>query len=364
MINLIGIAVAGALSVDICPQIKSDSPEGFGDLIHPGRITQITSSKIDLGGPVANTGRALKKFGLRPHLVAKIGRDDLGRILYDMLNRQMGTMAADTIAIQEDGDTAYSVILAPEGLDRAILQNPGANDTFAPEDIDWHPIKRCKWFHFGHPSTMKKMYEKNDDGYGEGLLEVMKKAKEHKMITSLDLCAIDPDSGAGSCDWEEIMTKVLPYVDFFLPSIGDLDGVFFPQGTTQDPSADLIGLAEQAAEKSRDLGAGCVLIKLGEQGAYYSNSRGDFFRGIEKTLRLLPGSLSDWEKRKGHAPAVPAETIVSGLGAGDVTIAAYIACLTHTYDFKTTLRLAMTEGALSLSTATSTDGLVPLDELL
>ena len=97
---------------------------------------------------------------------------------------------------------------------------------------------------------------------------------------------------------------------------------------------------------------------------YYHNPGKDFFKRIEKELSFHHEPLSSWVGKQGHIPAVPAKKVVSGLGAGDTTIAAYLACLLYSYDFDTTLRLALTEGALCVSETSATGGLVPLDELL
>ena len=73
--------------------------------------------------------------------------------------------------------------------------------------------------------------------------------------------------------------------------------------------------------------------------------------------------MENWEKREGYIPAVPAEKNISGLGAGDVTVAAYLAAMMHTQSFDETLRLALTEGSLCLSDPSATGGLKPFGEL-
>lgn len=345
------IAVAGALSVDICPTFTTEGAENFGDLITAGRITHIEGNEIHPGGPVANTGLALKIFGIHPVMCARIGRDDMGKMLYEILSKKMRPFSVDTISIDEKDATAYSIILSPPGLDRAILQNPGANDNFTSRDILWNEVKKCRMFHFGHPSTMAKLYE-ND---GDELVRIMKKAYGYGLVTSLDLCAIDPNSKAASADWRKILERVLPYVDFFMPSIGDLEGIL----TDDAQKAD----ARQLAEELKEMGAKSIIIKLGEEGMYYSNPGADFFRSIEKKLHISSHYMENWEKREGYIPAVPAEKNISGLGAGDVTVAAYLAAMMHTQSFDETLRLALTEGSLCLSDPSATGGLKPFSEL-
>ena len=193
-------AIAGALSIDICPAFTCEPVCDFGELIKPGKITHIEGREIHPGGPVANTGIAMKIFGLHPIFCARIGRDEFGKMLFEIMSKKARPFSIDTLSISEDDNTAYSLILSPPGLDRAILQNPGANDSFTGEDINWREVKKCRLFHFGHPSTMSKLYE-ND---GDELVAIMKKAHELDLVTSLDLCSIDPDSPAAlqrGCLW-------------------------------------------------------------------------------------------------------------------------------------------------------------------
>lgn len=345
------IAVAGALGVDICPTFTTEGTKSFGELIIPGHITHIEGNEIHPGGPVANTGLALKIFGIHPVMCARIGRDDMGKMLYETLSKKMRPFSVETLSIKENDNTAYSIILSPPGLDRAILQNPGANDNFTSRDILWNEVKKCRMFHFGHPSTMAKLYE-ND---GDELVRIMKKAYDYGLVTSLDLCAIDPSSNAAQADWKTILERVLPYVDFFMPSIGDLEGIIIDDAGRAD--------ARQLAEELKAMGAKSIVIKLGEDGMYYSNPGADFFRRIEKKLHVSAHYMENWENREGHIPAVPAEKNISGLGAGDVTVAAYLAAMIHTQSFDETLRLALTEGSLCLSDPSATGGLKPFSEL-
>ncbi|MDO4869267.1 MAG: carbohydrate kinase family protein [Bacillota bacterium] len=340
-------AVAGCLSIDICPRFVS-SGNDFGDIIKPGQITHIEGNDVFAGGSVANTGIAMKLFGVEPLLLGRIGGDSFGRMLQGMLRDQVGA-GADTVVVDHETPTAYSLILAPEGLDRAILQNPGANDAFRLSDIDWEQIKGCRLMHFGHPPTIRHFYE-ND---GCELEALFAKAREMDMVTSLDLCAVDPASEAGRADWGAILRRVLPLVDFFVPSRQEL--------------ADMLGAGGEAAvseliDACVELGATNILIKEGENGMSYRN--GCDFSDIERKLGRAGGSMADWEGCRGHAPAVKAIKEVSGLGAGDTSIAAYLSAMMRGFSFEDTLYLARAEGALCVSDASATAGLRPLEAVL
>lgn len=110
-----------------------------------------------------------------------------------------------------DGEsTSYSVILAIPGTDRIFLHHNGANNTFAAEDITEEMLCDKTLFHFGYPPLMKRMYENQ----GEELLKLFKKVKQAGVATSLDLASVDPASEAAKTDWEALLKKLLPLVDF------------------------------------------------------------------------------------------------------------------------------------------------------
>ena len=357
-------AVVGALSVDICPQFVTDEAShedrNFGDIIKPGMITHIEGNEIHPGGPVANTGIAMSIFGIEPLLCAKIGEDEMGSMLKEIIKSHIidGTdgrfdsvdldnTILKTISESPYVHTAYSVILAPEGLDRAILQNPGANDEFSYDDLDWKAISKCKLLHFGHPSTMAKMYE-ND---GEQLLAIFKKAKELGLMTSFDICAIDPGSDAAKADWNRILAQVLPYVDYFMPSIDDLKGIFdfesqkrndIPGEYVSDFANPTKNLAASIALKCINLGAGTVIVKMGSEGMCYLKGKDEEF---------------------GFASPVHVEKEVSGLGAGDTSIAAFLSATLLGYSFEEAIKIACAEGALCVQHPSATGGLVPFEKI-
>ncbi|MGI6721601.1 MAG: carbohydrate kinase family protein [Anaerovoracaceae bacterium] len=343
-------AVLGCVSVDIMPRFVSRGATSFADVIKPGAITRIEGHDICFGGPVANTGAAMKLFGVEPVLCAKIGQDDFGAMLKNMLQRETGEAALSGLLEDPELDTAYSIIMAPEGLDRAILQNPGANDDYSFADVDFDALQDCSLLHFGHPPSLKKIYRNE----GEDLMMIFSRAKERGMVTSLDLCAVDPDSDAGRQDWKRILQRVLPYVDFFVPSIDELR---YMMRSGDDASAAYL------AALSRDFGASNVLIKCGTRGMYYSNADAETTSKIERDLGREAGSLADWADRRGSAKAKTVKKEVSGLGAGDTSIAAYLSAMLRGYPFEEALELALIEGALCVTQASSTGGLVPFEDL-
>ena len=97
---------------------------------------------------------------------------------------------------------------------------------------------------------------------------------------------------------------------------------------------------------------------------YYNNPGGDFFRIIEKKLRLSAHYMENWENREGYAAAIKPEKIVSGLGAGAVSIAAFLAAILHGLPFDEAVHLALAEGALCLQDASATGSIMPFNRLI
>ena len=52
---------------------------------------------------------------------------------------------ADSMIVSEEGETSYSVILTPEGIDRIILHHSGVNEEFCLKHIELKKIKDRTW---------------------------------------------------------------------------------------------------------------------------------------------------------------------------------------------------------------------------
>ncbi len=210
------VIVAGHACLDITPLFPHNQQAAkLGNILSPGKLIQMEGVDIHAGGAVSNTGMAMKMLGADVCLMAKTGSDEFGKIISDIYAAQ----GADSgIIVQEGQNTSYSVVLALPGIDRIFLHDPGCNHTFSFEDLPKEKLLGTDLFHFGYPPLMKKMYEDT----GSELVRMMKYMKAQGTATSLDLAFVDGESDAGAADWKEILSRVLPYVDFFVPSIEEL----------------------------------------------------------------------------------------------------------------------------------------------
>ena len=317
---------------------------------------------IHPGGAVANTGLAMKRLGGDVRLMGKIGKDELGALILKRLEEHG---AAEGMILSDQEKTSYSVVLAIPGIDRIFLHDPGANVTFSGSDLDFEAIKGADLFHFGYPTLMRRMYQNQ----GEELARMFRRIKEGGTAISLDMAAIDPSSEAAGEDWKGILEKVLPYVDFFVPSAEELcfmlDRERYQEWTKRAEGRDITEVirvkdVKPLGQTVLDMGAGFVLIKCGAPGIYYRTASG---KRIEDLCRKLNLSKESWKDKEGFEPSFEPDAVVSGSGAGDTSIAAFLASVLREADLKEAVEMAAAEGACCVAAYDALSGLRSLEEM-
>ena len=313
--------VAGHICLDITPKFNPHIEGGFDQIFAPGKLINVEDAVIGTGGAVPNTGLSMAKLGIDVKLNGKIGNDEFGSIIKNIIEIDK-TSSFKTVSEQS---SSYTIVLALPGVDRIFLHHPGTNDTFTADDIDYDQLSQCSLLHFGYPTLMRKMYE-ND---GQELYKIFKKAKDLGVITSLDMTVPDPNSDSGKADWRKILGKVLPFVDIFLPSVEEiaymLDRDIFEErkkhANGQDPVLVYTGTDFSILSgKLLDLGVKVAAIKAGIKGYYLRTANKD----VLKTLEPISDILEEWSEREIWASSYKAQKFGSATGAGDATIAGFL----------------------------------------
>ena len=355
------IVVAGHLCVDITPVFPEGKKKPIAELLTPGKLLQMKPATVHTGGVVSNTGLALKKMGADVRLVGKVGDDAFGTMVRNMMKAHG---ADGDILIDPDDSTSYTIALAPPGIDRIFLHNPGANDSFDADDVPDELLEGAAVLHFGYPPIMKKFYE---NGSGE-LLKLFGRAKERGVMVSMDMTSVDPDSEAGKADWEQFLRDVLPYVDFFEPSVEELcymlDRPRYEEWTARAAGRDVTEVLtlediRPLAQKTMDLGARVMLLKCGVSGMYYRTAPEDRMgsyagAGLE---------LGAWCRKEGFVKSFIPDRVRSGTGAGDTSIAAFLLAMLRGYPAEQCVRLAAAEGASCVEEFDALTGVRTLEEL-
>jgi len=357
------VIVAGHICIDITPVFPDKKTTNIEDVLRPGKLIEMGKAEVSTGGAVANTGLAMKILGADVTLMGKLGFDEFGDMICGILDNYK---ASEGMIRSTEVCTSYSVVLAVPGIDRIFLHNPGANNAFHAADIDIDVLKESAHFHFGYPTLMKSMYE-ND---GAELTLLFKKVKECGCSTSLDLSAVDPDSDAGKADWEKILSDVMPYVDFFVPSVEELcfmlDKERFDSWQQRAAGLDITQILDlendirPLARQCMELGTKILLLKCGEKGMYLECASKEVLSEIGDRCAL---DAEAWALFSAFEKSYKPRVVLSGTGAGDTSIAAFLTAMLRGENPDTCLKMATATGALCVEAYDALSGLKSFEEI-
>ena len=357
------VIAAGHICLDVTPIFSQGKVDQLGDILQPGKLIHMNPADVHTGGSVANTGLAMKVLGADVSLMGKIGDDAFGSMVLNILKEY----DADKGMLVMEGDTtSYSVVLAIPGIDRIFLHCPGANDTFTAADIPQEQLAQAALFHFGYPPLMKQMYQDN----GAELVKILKLAKDAGAATSLDMAAVDPSSEAGQADWAEILAQAIPHIDFFVPSVEELcfmlDKERFADWQDRAKGRDITEILDMEqdvkplADRCMELGAKVLLIKCGAPGIYYRTADKSRLQAVGAKAEL---NVDAWADKEGFERSYVPERILSGTGAGDTSIAAFLTAMLEGYSPEKCMQLATATGASCVAAYDALSGLKSFEEL-
>ncbi len=147
---------------------------------------------------------------------------------------------------------------------------------------------------------MRKFYETD----GKELVKMFQRIREMKIIISLDMAMLDPESPAGRVDWFKFFKNILPMVDIFMPSIDELLYMLRPVKYNKiyekRERFDIV-LLNQLAGQLIDYGTKVVAIKLGDQGLYCKTHQ------TQKSNLSYIINHKDWDYRQLLSPCFATE---------------------------------------------------------
>lgn len=237
-----GIAVAGSVLVDKINEIRAYPAAG--------ELTQIRSLQQSAGGCVPNVAIDLKKIApwLQVSAIGKVGNDPEGAFVTQLL-RDNGV---DThgLRVTETDRTSFTEVMSIPGGQRTFFVYAGASGDFGLGDMDFANID-AKLLHLGYFLLLEKV----DNGDG---LEILKKALEAGMETSIDLVSENSDRYS-------LVLPCLPYTDYLIVNeleAGRLAGI--------EPTADNL---EAIARRLKALGVRKkVIIHMPERAVILSEA--------------------------------------------------------------------------------------------
>jgi len=356
-------AVAGHICFDIIPDFPDTGARTIAELLTPGKLVQVGPAALSTGGPVSNTGIGLKIFGTSVVFMAKVGDDEIGQLIVNRLKIQGH---AEGVKISKGEESSYTIALAPPGIDRIFLHNPGTNNTFSSKDIDFSLVEKSRLFHLGYPPLMRALYS----DCGRELVECFRCARESGATTSLDMSLPDPTSEAGKIDWRKILEKLLPHVDIFLPSVEEAYAMLKPREfwarRNKIGGAEIINdiAPREYSELARifiAMGCRMTALKTAHRGFYFRTGK---IEELNKIGAAKPLSPEQWAERELWAPAFLVPRIASATGSGDSSIAGFLASYLRGYPLERCLVLANVAGHLNLHELDALSGLKPWPDVL
>ncbi len=300
------VSVIGLYILDVLGRPVARIPDrGNVDFIEEIRLTVAGTA----GGTVVDTA----KLGLRSLAVGAVGDDEKA----DWVLLTMQKHGIDTSAMQRlSGVPTSATILnvRPNG-DRPALHVRGASDHFDVSPSMYDQVFDAPIIHLGGTGLLKKLD-------GSASVTLLREAKSRGRTVTFDLIA-------ASSETLGIVAPLLPYIDYFMPSI--------------EEAKDMSGqkTAEDCAKFYLDKGASCCVFTLGGEGAFYAHRDG---------TRLASRAYDI--------------TVVDTTGCGDAFDAGFIAALHHKMDTETALRFAQASAGLVATGLGSDAGIVSFEDTL
>ena len=354
------IVVAGHTCLDVIPTLPSGL-ENLSTVLAPGQMLNVGPMVMSTGGSMSNTGLALYKLGTPVRLVGKLGDDVIGRVTMDMFQRHDASLTEYMVVAEGEG-SSYTAILSAPGLDRTFMHHSGPNDTFCTADIPDSALEGATMFHFGYPSLMRRMYQDN----GRELAALMRHAKSHGLVTSLDISLPDPATESGKADWRAILQQTLPFTDIFLPNVEEtlymLDRDQYERAKVESEKtewADALTL-DRLAMEMLDMGAAIIGIKLGADGMMLRTTK-DRNR-VSQLAAILPIQKHDWVDRQLVAPTFQVE-LVGTTGAGDCAVAGFLTGMFRGLSAEGSLTSAVAVGACNVEAMDAISGVLSWDKI-
>ena len=260
--------------------------------------------------------------------------------------------------------TSYTVVINPPGVDRIFLHYPGANDTFGADDVRYDLLAQARLFHFGYPPLMRLMYE--DDG--AQLVEILRRAKETGVTTSLDMALPDASSPAGRADWAAILKRRSLTWTCSCPASRRSCSCCAAKPIAssarrrgrQHPAADHPGAALRPERRAAGHGREDRRPEAGPPRLLPAHRRPG---GHRRLGRARPSDPAAWADQELWAPCFQVD-VVGTTGSGDSTIAGFLCALLRDMAPDQAVTAAVAVGACNVEAADALSGIRPWDETM
>ncbi len=275
-----------------------------------GNVEFIEEIRLTVAGTAGGTVVDTAKLGLRSLAVGAVGDDEKADwVLMTLQKHGIDITAMQRLAGVPTSATILNV--RPNG-DRPALHVRGASDHFDVPPAMYDQVFDAPIVHLGGTGLLRRLD-------GPASVTLLREAKARGCTVTFDLIAANAETAA-------VVVPLLPYIDYFMPSI--------------EEARDMSGQStpEDCARFYLDHGATACVFTLGSEGAFYAHNDG---------TRMA-------------SPAYDIQ-VVDTTGCGDAFDAGFITALHHRMDTETALRFAQASAGLVASGLGSDAGIVSFD---
>lgn len=300
------VSVIGLYILDVLGRPVDAIPAG-------GNVDFIDEIRLTVAGTAGGTVVDLAKLGLDCLAVGAVGDDEKA----DFMLSTMQKFGIDTSAMQQIAGVPSSatILNIRRNGERPALHARGASDHFDVPPEAYDVVLAPPIIHLGGTGLLRKLD-------GEPSRVLLAEAKKRGRTVTFDLIAANSET-------IRQVEPLLPYIDYFMPSIEEACAM---SGQTTK---------EDAAKFFLDRGVKACVFTLGGDGAFYADDKG------ERVSR----------------PAYAID-VVDTTGCGDAFDAGYIAALHHGMDLEERLRFAQAAAALVATGLGSDAGICSHDQVL
>jgi sugar/nucleoside kinase (ribokinase family) len=286
----------------------------FTEVPPGGGTVFIDELTIAVSGAAGTAAIAAAKMGVKTLAVGGVGDD----IMADWVLARLQQFGVDTWGMQQKPGwkTSSSIVTTRADGSRPALHMKGATKDFVVTEDMFNRVTDCTVFHAGGIGLTEAM----DNGGHSATL--MKAAKAAGCITTVDVFAGSPKDLPA-------IAAVLPYTDYFMPSIEEAQA--------------LCGLTDygDTAKFFFDMGVKACVLTLGGDGAYYHSHDGTKFK----------------------IPAFDIK-VKCTCGCGDAFNAGMATALVKGFDMETAVRFAQATSALNATGLGSQAGVESFEHTL
>ncbi|GAA0614524.1 2-dehydro-3-deoxygluconokinase [Virgibacillus siamensis] len=290
-------------------------PEHTGPMRNTDRFT------TRVAGAESNVAIGLARLGFQAGWISRLGDDEFGKKIRAFIRGEGVDTTRVIFDASADTGLFFKEKLAPGEWRVNYYRKNSAASRMRPEDMDESYIAGAKFLHITGitPALSEHCYET--------VLSAVEAAKKHGVLV-----VFDPNLRRKLWQEEkarEVLLELVSKADIVLPGMDEAEFLF---GS---------GSPDQLARQFQKYGVTVVVMKLGKQGAYYSDQNFD-----------------------GYVEGFEVSEVVDPVGAGDGFSAGFLSGLLDGLDLHEAVRRANAVGAMVTMAPGDVEGLPEKERLL